>query len=90
MCKKICYPAVFYKGEDGYAVVFPDLPGCVTQGDTLEEATEMAVDAASGWVAIMLEDGEDIPPPSKHIRLSDYDGAVFSRLISLKMEKKKK
>lgn len=80
---KLIYPAVFYEGEDGYTVEFPDLPGCVTQGDTLEEAMEMAVDAASGWILIMLEDGEDIPTPSRQLNLSDYEGATFSKLILL-------
>lgn len=83
---KLIYPAVFYEGEDGYTVEFPDLPGCVTQGDTLEEAMEMAVDAASGWILIMIEDGEDIPSPSRQLNLSDYEGAAFSNLIMLDME----
>ena len=89
MSKRIHYSAVFFKGEDGYAVVFPDLPGCVTQGDTLEEATEMAIDAASGWIAIMLEDGENIPPPSKHLRLSDYNGATCIKSITLDIGEEK-
>lgn len=39
------YPAVFRKEDDGYSVYFPDLEGCFTEGDTLEEAYNMAVDA---------------------------------------------
>ena len=45
MDKRI-YPAVFH-AEDvgGYSVTFPGLPGCITEGDTLTEAVEMAEDA---------------------------------------------
>ena len=62
---KLVYPACFYKEEEGYSVEFPDLPGCITQGDTLEEAIEMAEDAALGWLLTTLEDGQEIPMPSK-------------------------
>jgi antitoxin HicB len=47
--------------EGGYTVVVPTLRGCVTYGKTLEEARKMAVDAISGFVDCMREDGEDIP-----------------------------
>ena len=52
---KLIYPAVFYPfsdGSGGYTVEFPDLPGCVTEGNDLEEAFEMAIDAASGWARL--------------------------------------
>lgn len=39
------YPAIFHHEDSGYSVVVPDLPGCMTQGDTLEEALAMAEDA---------------------------------------------
>ena len=51
------------ENENGYTVEFPDLPGCVTEGDTLVDAIEMAIDAASGWVLDELEDG-NLPPPT--------------------------
>lgn len=43
--KKRFYPAVFHQEETGYSVSFPDIDGCFTQGDTLEEALEMSVEA---------------------------------------------
>lgn len=59
---KLVYPACFYKEDDGgYSVVVPDLEGCCTQGDTLEEALEMARDAALGWLLTSVEDGEELP-----------------------------
>ena len=48
-------------GEAGWGVVVPDLPGCVSAGDTLEEAVENVKDAICGWVESMLEMGEKIP-----------------------------
>ncbi len=63
---KLVYPACFYPCEEkeGYTVTVPDLPGCVTEGESLAEAIEMASDAASGWVLDALEDGEKLPPPT--------------------------
>ena len=61
---KLYYPAVFIEHADGYTVEFPDLPGCITQGDTLEEAFEMAEDAACGWILTSIEDDEEIPKPT--------------------------
>lgn len=61
---KLYYPAIFIRDDDGYTVEFPDLPGCVTQGDNFEEAFEMAQDAASGWILTSIEDGEEVQSPS--------------------------
>ncbi len=45
---KLLYPAIFTPCEEqeGYTVVVPDLPGCVTEGKNLTEAIEMGIDAA--------------------------------------------
>lgn len=81
---KVVYPACFYEEEEGYSVEFPDLPGCITQGDTLEEAMAMAEDAALGWILISLEDGEELPVPSniKKIKM-DKKGFVSLMLLDL-------
>ena len=63
---KLIYPAVFKPFTDqsgGYVVEFPDLPGCVTEGKDLEQAIEMGIDAASGWILGELEDGEKFHMP---------------------------
>ena len=58
--RKEMYPAVFSTdGENGYTVSFPDLLGCVTEGDTLCEAVEMAEDAL-GIYLYSLSEGEFI------------------------------
>ncbi len=62
---KLIYPAIFTEEEIGYSVVVPDLLGCCTQADTLEEAIKMAEDAALGWILTSLEENEKIPESSK-------------------------
>lgn len=45
MAQKLIYPAIFYPDETGgFTVDVPDLPGCVTQGDNISDAIDMAVD----------------------------------------------
>jgi predicted RNase H-like HicB family nuclease len=52
------------KPEDGYGVVFPDLPGCTSSGDTVEQAYEHAFEALVLHVEGMSEDGMPLPEPT--------------------------
>lgn len=47
--------------DGGYVATVPALPGCVTQGETREEALAMARDAAAGYIASLRKHGETIP-----------------------------
>ena len=47
--------------EGGYVAYVPAIPGCVTQGETVDEALAMAADAAAGMVADMADHGEEVP-----------------------------
>jgi predicted RNase H-like HicB family nuclease len=63
------YPALLIRDSAGFAdgglgVVFPDLPGCVTQGDTPQDGAEMALEALALHMESMVEDGEALPEPS--------------------------
>jgi predicted RNase H-like HicB family nuclease len=59
------YIAYLHKdGKSDYGVSFPDFPGCITAGSTLDEARRMAAQALSFHIAGMREDGESIPEPS--------------------------
>lgn len=49
--------------DGGFVVVFPELPGCLTMGDTLEEALSNAEDAKREWLTASLEDNYPIPAP---------------------------
>ena len=69
----------------GYSVEVPDLPGCVTEGDTLAEAIFLGEDAASGWVLGELEEGRAVPPASQINSIHPGDGGFVS-LLSLDMD----
>ena len=61
------YPAAFTPHTDGtgrYDVTFADLPGCVSQGASLEDAIRMAQEALGLHIGSMVEDGDTLPEPS--------------------------
>lgn len=80
---KLIYPAIFYPFEEGegYTVEVPDLPGCVSEGDTLADAILMGTDAASGWVLDELEDGNPIPAASSTSELHPEEGGIVNLLV---------
>jgi len=49
------------EAEGGYTVIVPSLPGCVTYGDTIEEAIKMAKEAIELYIESLKEHGEEIP-----------------------------
>lgn len=58
------YIALVHKDEGtSYGVSFPDVPGCISAGDTFEEAVANAGEALAGHFAAMRADGEAIPAP---------------------------
>lgn len=68
----------------GWVIVFPDLPGVMTQADTYEEVATMAKDALETWVEAQIEDGRPIPEPSD-FPLPEWDwNAAGSALITSK------
>lgn len=85
---KLVYPAYFtpLAEGNGYCVTFPDLPGCVTQGNSLAEAIEMAIDAASGWVLDELEDGKKPPHASEIKDITIENANDFVNIIVLDMD----
>ncbi len=68
--KNIFYPAVFHPEEVGYSVTIPDIDGCFTEGDTMDEAVEMAQDA----IGLMLEGVEHYPAPSDPATIQTEEG----------------
>ena len=62
------YPACFYKEENGYSVIFPDLNNTATCGDTLDEAMAMAIDCLAGYLYTLQQEDEPIPSPSPFLR----------------------
>lgn len=80
LSKKILkYTVIFEPAEEGgYVVSVPALPGCVTEGDTLEEAMEMVKDAISGYIASLKKHGESIPVESGPSLMSIIDIPVLT------------
>jgi predicted RNase H-like HicB family nuclease len=53
---------LFYEGEDGYIVAeVPSLPGCISQGKTLEEAKANIQEAIELYVDLLIEQGKPVP-----------------------------
>ena len=76
------YIAYLHKDQKSdFGVSFPDLPGCITAGRTLQEEQQMAVEALSLHIQGMIEDGEEIPEPSSIDALAHdpahKDGVLF-------------
>lgn len=56
--------------EGGYTVLVPALPGCITYGDNLNQAMEMAKEAIEGYIELLKEQGEPIPDDSRTLEYS--------------------
>ena len=81
MMEHFFYPAIFHTDEKGgYWISFPDFPECMTQGDNLEEAYKMAVEAIGLCIDERLKNSEQLPEASKPV---DYliENGDFSCLI---------
>jgi predicted RNase H-like HicB family nuclease len=76
------YPIAIEPGTEttAFGVIVPDLPGCFSAGDTLDEALAGAEEAAATWVDAALDAGEAVPAPSSLDALHgnpDYTGWTF-------------
>ena len=63
--------------DGGYVASFPDLPGCITCGETIERAVENAADAKKAWLEAALEEGIEIHEPGS---LEEYSGQFKIRM----------
>ena len=75
--KKLFYPAIFHKEDDGFWVSFPDFPECLTEGDNMEQTYDMAVDALGLSITSRKEEKEEIPSPSDP-DVIDADGGIIT------------
>lgn len=76
------YPACFFKEENGYSVIFPDLD-LATCGETMNEAMTMAVDCLAGRLRWLKQDGAPVPEPSP---MNSIDLAAISKELEIKPE----
>lgn len=63
--------------EGGFVAMFPDLPGCMTIGDTMEEVIINVIDAKKAWIEAELEEGRKVPEPKD---VNEYSGQFKLRL----------
>ena len=63
--------------EGGYVVCYPELKGCISSGETIEEAIANALDAKREWLTAALEDGIEIPEPESEV---EYSGQFKLRI----------
>ena len=93
---KLFYPAKikYIKEDKSYLVEFPDLPGCLTEGESLEEAKQNAKDALTGYLASIFERNFKTPMPSKPkgktIHMIEPEPEVSIPIILRKLREKKK
>lgn len=74
------YKIVFYPAsEGGYVAEIPDLPGCLTQGDDMQDTLKMIEDAKASWIDIAMQDGDDIPEPESDTE-EKYSGKFLVRI----------
>lgn len=72
--KQYFYPAIFHTAQEGgFWVSFPDLPECLTEGDSMEEAYQMAIEALGLSITERIKDHEDLPIPSLPAQIEQED-----------------
>ena len=75
------YPAIFHKNEDeSYTVVYPDLPGCISEGKTLGNAMYMAQSTLTQWIGYLTDKKQEIPKASSVEKVKTSAGE-FANLI---------
>jgi len=75
---KAVYPVTIYSApEGGYVAEIEDLPGCITEGETLEEVFQRIEDTRRAWIEIQYEDGAEIPLPRTE---QQYSGKFLVRI----------
>ncbi|MBV6475667.1 MAG: type II toxin-antitoxin system HicB family antitoxin [Rhodocyclaceae bacterium] len=77
------YPIAIEPGDDkhAYGVVVPDLPGCFSAGDTLDEAMDNAREAIELWLETVIDDGGAVPEPrplGEHQKKKEFKGWVWA------------
>jgi len=94
---KYIYAGVFENADEGgYAVSFPDLPGCYSQGDTAHEAFDMAQAALTQWIEYLTDKKLPVPAPSdikniecenngfvSLVKVDVRDGRAIKRTVSI-------
>lgn len=99
MPNRLFYPALFHKADEGgFWVSFPDLPECLTQGETMDEAYAMAIDALGLCLTERKKEGQTIPAasdvsnidvePNTFLVIVEFDMLAYNKRNNSKSVKK--
>ena len=83
------YPAVFQKEEVGYSVWVPDIQGCVSQGDTFDEAMEYIKDAIGICLDLIVQNG-NVPPKATEPNGIELEHDQFVAVVSFDFDEYQK
>ena len=72
------YPALIDGEAGAYGAMFPDLPGCVAMGCTMDEVVRNAEDAMLDWIASMEANGQGVPEPSPLAAVTVPSGSTLT------------
>ncbi len=75
---KYMYTATFEENNGKVYASIPDLKGCITTGNSLEDAIEQITDAASGWLVVAEDEGLDIPTATPQYQLTHNRNITYS------------
>ena len=84
------YPIILHTDDhQDFGVTVPDLPGCFSAGDSIEEAIDNAYEAILAHAEVMAEDGESIPLPSEIVNMDDFypnEGTALLAYVDIDLE----
>lgn len=75
------YPIAIEKGDSSFGVQVPDVPGCFSGGETIQEAIDSAKDAIYAHLEILIEDNEEVPAATSvenHMDNPDFQGMTWA------------
>ena len=93
--RKLTYLAVLEPTKDGYSIFFPDLPGCISLADDLDEAQKNAKEALELHVYGIEKDNEELTLPSETLSKEDTEGCIvlpvtiFPDLVANEMDNRR-
>jgi predicted RNase H-like HicB family nuclease len=76
------YPALICQDGDSFGIVFPDLPGCVSLGDSIQHVAEMGAEALALHIEGMVEENMSLPAPSAPDVVPDWVKEDFGAIVT--------
>ncbi|GHV04479.1 antitoxin HicB [Spirochaetia bacterium] len=77
------YAAIFHLNNDGsYTITFPDLPGCISEGKTLNESMYMAQSALAQWIRYLEDEGQEIPKATLKEAYREKEGEFINYICA--------